>query len=271
MDDRRKHISSGLAAESLVATRVMQATAGRAEPVLPDLWLILIGGSLFDRGPEAIPALAERLVALRRRHQIAVLCGGGVRQRHTYKIGIDLGLPIGGLAAVAGAIEEQNALMLWALTAQRGAIRLDKEELELLPLALAMGQLPILVAQPPYHYWEYPRAGTSLPMHGDDCGAVLLAENFGCRCVLLKDVDGIYDADPHEQPGARHQPRLRVDDLRGAGARPLPVEPGLLEVLRDTRHVTRVPIASGLDPDNLDRLLAGEAAGTVLEGSHAGP
>src|SRR5215471_3491101 len=193
MEDRRKHIQSGLAAESLVARSVAESTVGRAEPVLPDLWLVLIGGSLFDRGGPAILPLTEKLAELRKRHQIAVCCGGGVRQRHTYKIGLDLGLPVGGLAAVAGAIEEQNALMLWALMARQGAIRFNKEELELLPMALGMGQLPILVAQPPYHYWEYPREGGALPLHGDDSGVVLLAENFGCKCVLLKDVAGIYN------------------------------------------------------------------------------
>ena len=271
MEDRRKHISSGLAAESLVATRVMRATEGKARPVLPDLWLVLIGGSLFDRGRDAVLPLAERLGALRARYPLAVCCGGGVRQRHTYKIGLDLGLPVGGLAAVAGAIEEQNALMLWALTAHRGAIRLNKEELELLPMALAMGQLPILVAQPPYHYWEYPREGSGLPLHGDDCGTVLLAENFGCQCVLLKDVDGIYEADPAEHPGARRLTHARVDDLLANGPKTLPVERGLLEIMRDTRHVTRLCVASGLDPDNLDRILAGEEVGTVLEGSHARP
>jgi molybdenum storage protein len=271
MDDRRKHISSGLAAESLVAKRVTRATEGQARPVLPDLWLVLIGGSLFDRGGEAILPLAERLVELRATHQLAVCCGGGVRQRHTYKIGLDLGLPVGGLAAVAGAIEEQNALMLWALTAHRGAIRLNKEELELLPLALAVGQLPILVAQPPYHYWEYPRAGSGVPLHGDDCGTVLLTENFGCRCVLLKDVDGIYEADPADHPGARRLTHVRVDELLAGSPRTLPVEQGLLDIMRHTRHVTRVCVTSGLDPDNLDRILAGEKVGTVLEGSHARP
>ena len=269
MEDRRKHIASGLAAESLVAKRVAQATEGKARPILPDLWLIMIGGSLFDRGRDAMIPLAERLVALRRTYPLAASCGGGVRQRHTYKIGLDLGLPLGGLAAVALPVEEQNALMLWALTAQGGAIRLNNEQLELLPMALGIGQMPILIAQPPYRYWEYPREGSGLPLHGDDCGTVLLAENFGCKCVLLKDVDGVYEADPAEHPEARRMKHARIDDLLVTGPRTLPVERGLLEIMRHTRHVTRVCVASGLDPDNLDRILAGETVGTVLEGSHA--
>jgi molybdenum storage protein len=267
--DKRQHLDSSLAGESLVKKDVLRSTDGRAHPVLPELWLVLVGGSLFDRGKQVLVPLAERVGALRTRHQIALCAGGGVRERHTYKIGIDLGLPIGGLAMIAGAIPEQNALMLWALMSRLGAVRLAKEQLELIPFALAMAQVPILVAQPPYHYWEFPRDDGALPMHGADCGTVLLAENLGCRCVLLKDVDGIYDADPAVEAAARLKPIIRVQDLIDSGPKTLPVERSVLDILRHTRSLTRVHVASGLDPDNLDRILAGEPVGTILEGSRA--
>jgi molybdenum storage protein len=269
MEDRRKHIESKLAGESLVATRTLHSTRGQTLQILPELWFVLIGGSLFDRGKATLPGLADAVMGLRRKHQIAVFVGGGVRERHTYKIGIDLGLPLGGLAKLAGGIPEQNSLMMWSLMAARGAVRLSKEEVSELPLALAVGQTPILVGQPPFHYWEYPTEGSAVPLHGSDCGTALLAENFGCRCVLLKDVDGIYDADPATHPGARLMPRARVDDLIEHGPKTLPVERGLLRLMQDTTSLTRVHVASGLDPENLGRILAGEAVGTVLEGSHA--
>lgn len=269
MEDRRKHIESKLAGESLVATSVRRGTDGPVRAVLPDLWCILIGGSLFDRGKTALVPLADRVATLRAKHQIAVFVGGGVRERHTYKIGIDLGLPVGGLAMIAGGIPEQNALIFWSLLASRGAVRLSKEELGIMPLVLAMGQLPILVGQPPYHYWEYPSNESSVPRHGADCGTVLLADNFGCRCMLLKDVDGIYDADPAEHTDARLIKRARVEDLIENGPTTLPVERALLDILKDTKSLTRVRVASGLDVDNLDRILAGEDVGTLLEASHA--
>lgn len=269
MDDKRKHIESKLAGESLVARSVLRGTDGAIRAVLPDLWCILIGGSLFDRGKATLPPLADKLVALREKHQIAVFVGGGVRERHTYKIGIDLGLPLGGLAMIAGGIPEQNALMLWALMASRGAVRFSKEEIGIMPLALAVGQTPILVGQPPYHYWEYPSDESTMPRHGADCGTALLADNFGCRCVLLKDVEGIYDADPATHPGARLIKRARVDDLIRSGPNTLPVERALLDIMRDTKSLTRVRVASGLDADNLDRILAGEDVGTLLEATHA--
>jgi len=269
MDDRRKHIDSKLAGESLVARSVLRGTDGAVRAVLPDLWCILIGGSLFDRGKAALVPLADRIAALRANHQIAIFVGGGVRERHTYKIGIDLGLPLGGLAMIAGGIPEQNALMLWALLASRGAVRLSKEEIAIMPLVLSVGQIPILVGQPPYHYWEYPSDESTVPRHGADCGTALLADNFGCRCVLLKDVEGIYDADPAQHPNARLIGRARVDDLIRSGPKTLPVERALLDIMRDTKSLTKVRVASGLDADNLNRILGGEDLGTLLEGSHA--
>lgn len=269
MEDRRKHIDSKLAGESLVATRIRQQSEGAVRPVLPDVWFILIGGSLFDRGKTALLPLADRIAALRTRHQLAVFVGGGVRERHTYKIGIDLGLPLGGLAMIAGAIPEQNALMMWAVLASRGAVRLSKEEIGMMPLALSMGQIPVLVGQPPYHYWEPPSAESLVPRHGADCGTALLADNFGCRCVLLKDVDGIYEADPALHPGARLIRRARADDLLRNGPKTLPVERALLEIMCDTRSLTSLHVASGLEPDMLERILDGDQAGTRLDGAHA--
>ena len=268
-EDRRKHIDSNLAAESLVSRSVVGATAGEVRAVLPDLWLILIGGSLFDRGKEALFPLVDKIESLRGKYQMALCAGSGVRERHTYKIGLDLGLPIGGLAMIAGAIPEQNALMLWSLMGKNGAVRLPKESIELVPFALAMNRIPILVAQPPYHYWEFPRDDSGLPMHGPDTGTILLAENFGCNCLILKDVDGIYDSDPYDNPDAKRIDRIGVEALSADGPETLPVERALLDVMRNTRQVTRVCVTSGLEPDNIEKILAGGEAGTVLEGSHA--
>jgi molybdenum storage protein len=269
MEDRRKHIDSRLAGDSLVGPGIRRGTDGTVRRVLPELWCVLIGGSLFDRGRAVLLPLADKIAELRAKHQLAIFVGGGVRERHTYKIGIDLGLPLGGLAMVAGAIPEQNALMLWAVLASRGAVRLSKEEIGLLPVALAMGQIPVLVGQPPYHYWEHPSDDSLVPRHGADCGTALLADNFGCRCVLLKDVSGIHEADPAAHPGAPLLRRVRAPDLLRDGPKTLPVERALLEIMCHTRSLTWLHVASGLDPDVLERILAGEDAGTRLEGAHA--
>lgn len=55
---------------------------------------------------------------------------------------------------------------------------------------------------------------------GSDLSAVLIAARLGApRCVLIKDVDGYFTADPAADPAARLIPRVRYDEaLRMAGA-----------------------------------------------------
>jgi aspartate kinase len=55
---------------------------------------------------------------------------------------------------------------------------------------------------------------TTLGRGGSDVTAVALAARFSAeRCEILKDVDGVYSADPREVPGARHLPELSSQAL----------------------------------------------------------
>lgn len=51
--DKRKHFSSGLASESLVDRTVIDRTRADLHALLPQMWLVLVGGSLFDAGKAA--------------------------------------------------------------------------------------------------------------------------------------------------------------------------------------------------------------------------
>src|SRR5262245_19674636 len=113
----RKHLKSRFMSESLVARKVIDASGTkRSVAILPDANVVMIGGkSIVDRGKAAVFPLVEELVEANQEHKLILGVSGGVRVRHTYEIGLDLGLPTGGLAMVAGAMEEQNAHMLYAL------------------------------------------------------------------------------------------------------------------------------------------------------------
>ncbi|MDP8256317.1 MAG: hypothetical protein P9M14_11260 [Candidatus Alcyoniella australis] len=263
--DERKHIESSLAAQSLVDRRVIAGTGGEELPLLPKLWLAAVGGSVFDAGAAPLKALADKAAELINEHQLALSCGGGVRERHVLSIGLELGLPAGGLAAVAGGAAEQNALMLWALLAQRGGVRLPKDEIELLPTFLALGKLPILTSYPPYEYWEFPPERGNVPMHGCDCGALLLAETLGCSLLLLKDVPAIYDADPRRNPQAQPIERLNAAGLAALDQGDGPLEPLFARILKRCRRVRQVRLISGLEPGPLERCVRGEPEGTALE------
>ena len=81
--------------------------------VYPDLNLVKLGGlSIIDRGRAAVFPLITEIIEARQQHQLMIGVGGGTRERHTYAIGLDLGLPTGGLAMIAGAIPEQNGTLI---------------------------------------------------------------------------------------------------------------------------------------------------------------
>ncbi len=54
---------------------------------------------------------------------------------------------------------------------------------------------------------------TLLGRGGSDFSALFIAAKLHCRCVLLKDVDGLYEADPSEKPDARRFDSISYDDL----------------------------------------------------------
>src|SRR4051812_28637634 len=107
--DGRTHIESSLMRESLVDQRVVARTKNKNElAILPDVRLVSVGGqSIFDRGREALLPVVEEIAAARaHKHRLVLSVGGGTRTRHTISIAADLGLPLGGIAQLVGAMEE---------------------------------------------------------------------------------------------------------------------------------------------------------------------
>jgi molybdenum storage protein len=82
--------------------------------------------------------------------------------------------------------------------------------------------------------------------------------------TLIKDVDGLYDMDPKEHPGARFIDEITVNELRERNLPTLPFDRVLLDLLENARLVTRVQIINGLEPDRLAGALRGERVGTIV-------
>ena len=265
--DGRTHIESPLMRESLVDRRVIGRTHSEREyEILPEVTLVGIGGqSIFDRGREAILPIAEELGDGRGKHKMIVGVGGGTRVRHTVAIGLDLGLPTGGIAQLVGAMEEANAVLLNALMAKKRSMVMMREHFWELPLYLESGMLPIVISIPPYHFWEPPPEGGPLPMHGPDFGLFIVAEVLGMkRIIFVKDVDGLYDRDPKKHPDAKLISRTTLSELEKRMPRELCLDLQLFSTWKDARHVKRVQIVNGLRRGELTRALAGEDAGTVI-------
>jgi len=264
---KRVHLKTPLMMESLLARDVIESTyIGEEVPILPDANLVHLGGlSIMDRGREVLFPLVEEIASARQRHQIILGVGGGIRERHTYAVCTDLGLPVGALAQLAGATNEQNAILLYNLLAKHDGIRLSRENFHKLPFYLDAGATPVTVDMPPYHFWEHPQEGIRIPQHRPDCGSYLVSEVYSCRtCTFLKDVDGLYTADPRKDPQAELIPEISTGELKALDLPDLPIERSLVDILHLARNTTEIRIINGLVPGNLTRALDGEAIGTRI-------
>src|SRR5215470_2777737 len=216
--DGRTHIQSRLMRESLQNRGVISQTeTDRDVQVFPDVSLVSIGGqSIFDRGKEAILPLVEEIAAIKQAgaRKIVLGVGGGTRVRHTISIALDLGLPVGGVAQLVGAMEELNAIVLNTLLAPHGSMPMQRDHFWDLPLYFDAGITPIAISIPPYHLWEPPPTEGHLPMHGSDFGLFQLADVLGMKeLIFVKDEDGLYDKDPKRNPDARLIPRVTLEEL----------------------------------------------------------
>ena len=265
--DGRTHITSPLMRESLVDRRVTAKTHSDHEvQIMPDVLLISIGGqSIFDRGKQALMPLVEELAAARGTQNSVIGVGGGTRVRHTVSIAYDLGLPLGGIAQLVGAMEEANAVFLNALLAKHGSMVMPREHFWELPLYLETKMMPITISIPPYHFWEPPAGDSPLPAHGSDFGLFQYAEVLGMkRVIFVKDEDGLYDKDPKRHTDAQLIPRTTLRELSANMPEELILDRMLFDAWRSARHVERIQIINGLKPGMLTRAIAGEPVGTVI-------
>src|SRR5713226_514192 len=209
--DRRHHVESMLMRESLLDKQVMSSTETPVVRMLPYCHVVKVGGrSILDGGRATTYPLVEAIGAALADHRLIIGTGGGVRSRHVFSIGIDLGLPTGVLAQLAIADALGNAHILGTLLAPYGVVAIPPEIFgHLLPLFLASAPGVIFNGVPPYSLWEHPPAIGRIPPHRTDAGSFLLAECFGCKSLtLVKDVDGLYDRDPRTHSGANFIPEI---------------------------------------------------------------
>lgn len=203
------HVVSRLMRELLVDKTLIAGTGSSVRAILPNLNVVQIGGlSIMDRGHKALQPLLDEIVANQDKYTQIVGVGPGVRARHILSVGLDLGLPTGALATLAAKCSAQNAYMVSCLLASHGFVYLEAPfVVQLLPAMLAAARGAVFNGIPPYDLWEHPPALGKIPPHGSDAGSYLVGEVFGARTIiLLKDVDGLYSADPKTHPDAEFIP-----------------------------------------------------------------
>lgn len=267
-EEGARHVPSMLMRQSLIDRQTTRGTERPVMRILPWLKVVKIGGrSIIDQGREAVMPLIDELAEALDKHRLLIATGAGIRSRHIFSVGLDLGLPTGVLATLSGADSEQNAHIIATLLAQHGVV--------FLPHMLVAHQLATFLTSchgvvmngvPPYDLWEFPPEEGKIPEHRTDAGAFLLADSYGAeRLVYVEDVDGIYTADPKTHPEARFIPRISVNELEAMALETLPIDRLILQLMRTAKHQRQIQIVNGRKPGHLLRALRGEHVGTIVD------
>lgn len=270
-NDGRHHVHSMLMRESLLDKDVERSTETPVFKMLPNAHVIKIGGrSVMDAGRAVVYPVVDALAQCLKTKKLIIGTGGGVRSRHVFSIGIDLGLPTGVLAQLAMADSLGNAHILGALLSPYGVVAIPPEMFgHLLPLFITSAPGVIFNGDPPFSLWEHPPAIGRLPPHRTDAGSFLLAECFGCKSLtLVKDVDGLYDRDPRLHSDASIIHEIDSAELKKRNFESLPFERVLIDLLENARQIKSFQIVNGRHPDRISAALDGEHVGTIV---HASP
>jgi molybdenum storage protein len=256
-EERRMHISSRFTRESLIDKSVIASTEiPRQYRIMPELNIIALGGmSILDRGAKAIMPLVDELIANRFKYQLLLCMGPGICGRQVLALAHDLGLPTGGKAMLTGGSEAHYLFFFAGILLRNGGVWMSK--------LVHFERLPLYVKN---NIWEKPPRYGSIPEHGNDFGSYITGEVLGVRSVIyLKDVDGLYTANPKTHPGATLIKRISVQELIAMDMNELPLERAVFENLQRARAVQKIQIINGLVPGNLTRALEGdEDVGSII-------
>ena len=105
--------------------------------------------------------------------------------------------------------------------------------------------------------------GTGNPFFSTDTAAVLRAAEIDADVILLaKNIDGVYDSDPHVNPNAKKFDIITYDDVL---ARHLEVMDYTATSLSMDNKIPVILFALK-DPENILRVISGEKIGTIVKG-----
>ncbi len=221
--------------------------------------VIKLSGSVFGTGEEAARSLEAHAASLKRlcrSFQPVVVAGGGAIARHYIGRARAAGADESTLDELGIGASRLNARLL--IAAMGDAAHRDPPATLREVRAAADGGLAVV-------------AGGLQPGQSTNGTAALIAERTGASMFInATDVDGVYDMDPNEHPGARLLPRVPLGDLRrmlagadmSAGGYDL-MDLLALKIIERSRISTRIMKA---DPRAVERAARGArpAPGTLV-------
>ncbi|HQZ30654.1 MAG TPA: UMP kinase [Arenimonas sp.] len=219
----------------------------------------LMGNVDYGIDPEVIKALAAEIVAVQRAGaEIGLVIGGG-------NIFRGAGLAAAGMDRVTG---DHMGMLATVINALAMADAIEKQG----GFARVMSAIKInevcedYIRRRAIRHMEKGRialfaAGTGNPFFTTDSAAALRASEIGAHLLLkATKVDGIYDADPKKNPGAKRFTRLTYDEVLGRNLQVM--DTAAFALCRDNRVPLR--IYDMMQPGALMRIVQGEDLGTLV-------
>lgn len=218
----------------------------------------LLGRQEFGIDPEVVSSIARQIVTVHERGvEVAVVVGGGniFRGAAAAATGMDRATAdyMGMLATVMNGLALQDAIEKRGVqTRVMSGLEMDKVAEPFIRRRaerhLEKGRIDILVA------------GTGNPYFTTDTAAALRAVELHCDVVLkATKVEGVYEFDPFQRPDARRFTTLDYMDALKMEVEVM--DATALSLLKDNR----LPIVVfNLSPGNIERVIRGEAIGTLI-------
>ncbi len=225
----------------------------------------LLGSRQYGVDPDFCAFIAAQVAEVHRRGvQVGIVVGGGNIFR--------------GLAAAAKGMDRATGDYIGMLaTVMNGLALQDAIERAGVPTrvmsAIAMNE----VAEPyirrrAVRHLEKGRvvilaAGTGNPYFTTDTAAALRAVEIGAEIIMkATKVDGVYDSDPVENPGATRYSHLTYSEVLAKRLRVLDSTAVSLCMENDTPII----VFELTTPDNITRAAVGEPVGTLINGGNPG-
>lgn len=216
-----------------------------ADPVVLSIGGSVVAGEDLQAGP--FSRLAEGLDSQLDR-PLGLVVGGGAAARDYIGVARELSLDEAGLDHLGIQLTRANA---WLLIAAFGDDTYPKPAEDFEEAAIGLRSFSRVCM------------GGTHPGHTTDAVGAMLAERTGAeRIVIVTNVDGVYTADPREDPKADRIDQLTPRELvelagrtREAGSTTI-VDPLAAQILERSRLPAAV--VSGEDPGNVANAAAGE-------------
>jgi len=260
-------VVSRLMRESLVDKTVIAGTEAPVRAILPKLNVIQIGGlSIMDRGHAAVLPLLDEIVANQDQHAQVVGVGPGCAHGISSR-------------SASTSVYRPERWRRWRPSRRRRTPTWWPACSPTAASSISRRHSSCSCSRP---CWQ-PRAVRCLtPSRPTICGSIRrrsarsrrtaatpgptsVGEVFGARSViLLKDVDGLYTADPKTNSDAEFIAEIGAAELIARKLPTLPIEPVVLELLVRAKLAKSIRIVNVLVPGNLTRALNGEPIGTLI-------